>query len=235
MATPVSNPCAIPYSSDAKTLRVMRLHLSDDQCRMFALLCLSASAITYPICDEQSGLLAKELSVKIRRRRESSFRSSGVKRSPRDAFSVCQVSILFSFFTSSSLGFTTCAAVESWNAAFGWHTVVTYAPLARNATYWSLVVTPCRFVPQELVRTTVLGVTMPRLRQCRSWVKVIKFPYCSICPLLNFNGFFAVSFSRSLDRNFALRSLSSLVFAKVSSARIRVSSVCTPMIPNPFS
>jgi hypothetical protein len=114
MATLVSNPCAILYSFDAKTVRVMRLHMSDDQCRMFALSYLSTSAIIYPICDEQLGLLAKELSVKIRRQRESSKR---IKQSPRDAFSVCQVRILFSFFTSSSPGFTTCVAVESLYAA----------------------------------------------------------------------------------------------------------------------
>src|SRR6266568_8695391 len=54
IAAPVSNPWAIPYSSDAKTLRVTRLHLIDDQWTILALLFLSASAITKPIWDERS-------------------------------------------------------------------------------------------------------------------------------------------------------------------------------------
>ena len=49
---PVSKPWAIPYNSDASMLQVMCLYFVDDQCKMFALLCLSVSTMTYPIYDE---------------------------------------------------------------------------------------------------------------------------------------------------------------------------------------
>ena len=129
---------------------------------MFAWSCLSASAITYPICEEQSGLLVKE-SVNINRRGESSVRSRGTKRSPRDSFSICQVSLLLSFLMSSSLGSVTCAAVERSKAASGWQTVAIYAPLARSATYWAFVVTPFLFTLRELVKSIFTVDTVPRL------------------------------------------------------------------------
>ena len=94
--------------------------------------------------------------------------------------------------------------VESWYTASGWHAMAIYAPLAYSATYWSLAFTPFHFILQELVRTTILGFTLPKLQQCYSWVRVMDFPFCSISPLLNFNGLFTVSFSYSLDRNCAL-------------------------------
>ena len=49
ITAPVLNPWAIPYSSDAKTLRVTHLHLINNQWRILALLFLSVSAITKPI------------------------------------------------------------------------------------------------------------------------------------------------------------------------------------------
>src|SRR5438045_3640618 len=54
IAAAVLNPWAIPYSSDARMLRVTHLHLIDDQWSMLALLSLSASTITKPIWDERS-------------------------------------------------------------------------------------------------------------------------------------------------------------------------------------
>ena len=43
---PMSNPWAIPYSSEARTLLVTRLHLVDDQWRIFARPVSSASTKT---------------------------------------------------------------------------------------------------------------------------------------------------------------------------------------------
>ena len=37
MTAPMSNPCAISYSSIAKTLRIILLHFIKDQCMIFAL------------------------------------------------------------------------------------------------------------------------------------------------------------------------------------------------------
>jgi hypothetical protein len=156
---PVSKPWAIPYSSNTCMLRVMRLHFIDDQCKMFALLCLSVSTITYPICDEWSGLFAKEESVNTSSHSKSGARFRGTNRSPLVALSVCQSRRLFSFSISPFWGFVTCATADKSNAASGCDTVATYAPLARSATYWSFVVTLFRLMPLELVRSVVSGET----------------------------------------------------------------------------
>jgi hypothetical protein len=100
----VSKPWAIPYNSDTSTLRVMRLHFVDDQCKMFALSCLSVSTMTYPICDEWSRLFAKEESVNTSSRSESGARFRGTNRSPLVALSVCQSRRLLSFSISPFWG-----------------------------------------------------------------------------------------------------------------------------------
>jgi hypothetical protein len=48
----ISNLWAIPYSSEASTLRVTLLHFIKDQCIILALSVLSASAMTKLICDK---------------------------------------------------------------------------------------------------------------------------------------------------------------------------------------
>ena len=97
---PVSKPWAIPYNSDASTLRVMRLHFVEDQCKMFALSCLSVSTMTYPICDEWSGLFAKEESVNTSSRSESGVRFRGTNRSPLVASSICQSRCVYNYITT---------------------------------------------------------------------------------------------------------------------------------------
>ena len=159
IAAPVSNPWAIPYSSDAKTLRVTRLHLIDDQWTILALLFLSVSAITKPIWDERSQLLAKDESVKIINLRESLLVSSCTKRSPLEGLSICHCSRLLSCFACSSFGLTTCAANERSKAASGWQTVAMQAPLALWAMYWSFGVAALRTSPLELVRSMAFMVT----------------------------------------------------------------------------
>ena len=81
IVAPVSNPWAIPYSLDAKTLHVTRLHLIDDQWRMLALLSLSVNVIIKPIWEDRSWLLAKDESVKIINLKESLLVLSWTKRS----------------------------------------------------------------------------------------------------------------------------------------------------------
>jgi hypothetical protein len=115
----VSKLWAIPYNSDASTLRVIRLHFVDDQYKMFVLSCLSVSTIIYPICDEWSGLLAKEESVNTSSHRESAARFRGTNRSPLVALSVCQSKRLLSFSISPFWGFITCATADKLNAASG--------------------------------------------------------------------------------------------------------------------
>lgn len=64
MTAPMLNPCAIPYSSAAKTLRVTHLHLIKDQCMIFTLLVASARQIIKLICNDISLLFANEKPVK---------------------------------------------------------------------------------------------------------------------------------------------------------------------------
>ena len=64
MTALMSNSCAIPYSSLAKTLRITRLYFIKDKCMIFALLAALARQITWPICVEMSLLFANEESIK---------------------------------------------------------------------------------------------------------------------------------------------------------------------------
>jgi len=123
IAAPVLNPWAIPYSLDAKTLCVTRLHLIDDQWRILALLSLSISVITKPIWDKRSWLFAKDKSVKIINLRESLLVLSCTKRSPLEGLLICHYSRLLSCFACSSFGLMTCAANKRLKAASSWQTV----------------------------------------------------------------------------------------------------------------
>ena len=80
----VSNPQAIPYSSDAKTLHITHLHLINNQWRMLALLSLSISIMIKPIWEDRLQLLIKNKSIKIISLRESLFISSQIKQSPQE-------------------------------------------------------------------------------------------------------------------------------------------------------
>jgi hypothetical protein len=59
------------YSSEANTLLVTLLHSIKDQCTILALFIKSASAITKPIWDDRSLLLANKESVNTRSYRVS--------------------------------------------------------------------------------------------------------------------------------------------------------------------
>jgi hypothetical protein len=97
---------------------------------MFALSSESTSAITYLIWDDKSEILAKETFVKI-----TSFNGNlvfkGMNQSLHIVFLFCHFNRLFNFCSSSFIRFITWAATERSYVAFGWHTVMMYAPLAR--------------------------------------------------------------------------------------------------------
>ena len=63
IAVLISNPWAMPYNSEARTLRVILLHLTELQWMILAWFVASVNVMTYPICDERSLLFAKDASV----------------------------------------------------------------------------------------------------------------------------------------------------------------------------
>src|SRR6266700_3345016 len=119
ITAPVSNPWAILYSSDAKTLRVTCLHLMDNQWRMLALLSLFISVIIKPIWEDRLWLLAKDESVKIISLRESLLVLSWMKRSPWEGLLICHCNYLLSCLVCSSFGLMTCAVKERSKAVSG--------------------------------------------------------------------------------------------------------------------
>ena len=126
----VLNPQAILYNSDAKTLRITRLYLIDNQQRILALLSLSISVITKPIQDKRLQLFTKNKSVKIINLRESLLVLSCIKQSPLEGLLICYYSRLLSCFACSSFGLITCAINKRLKAASSWQTVAIQAPLA---------------------------------------------------------------------------------------------------------
>jgi hypothetical protein len=85
IAAAISNPWVIAYSSEANTLRVARLHLTEDQWRILALLLPSVSVIENPIWLDRSLLSANDESVKATSRSE--LFSSRSKCNPLTGFS----------------------------------------------------------------------------------------------------------------------------------------------------
>ena len=121
IAAPASNPWAIVYSSEARTLYITLLYLIDDQWSILVLLSLSERTITKPICNKRSWLLANKASIKT-----ISFRdwvSSRTKCSPLVGLLSCYWSLLFSCFACSSFRLITCTAKERSNTASGCDTV----------------------------------------------------------------------------------------------------------------
>ena len=127
---------------------------------MFALLDTSVSTITKPICEERSLLLAKEASVNASSCRELTSSLTYVR--PRSGLSFCHLIRLLRAVTSLFKGVVTWAAKDKSKDASGWHIDAIYAPLARCATYCSLVVRAWRTLPLELV--VVAGLLSMRLR-----------------------------------------------------------------------
>jgi hypothetical protein len=60
IAAPILKPWAIVYNSEASTLLVILLHLTEDQWTIFTLFNESASTKTYPICNKKSLLFANK-------------------------------------------------------------------------------------------------------------------------------------------------------------------------------
>ena len=123
---PMLKPVAILYISEARTLRVTLLHFVEDQCIMFPLslyrdavpsASLLTRAITKPIWELRSRLLAKELSTKTINL--AVFKSIRTFRSLREGFFICQSKHLFNIVQSSLLGFYACAATERLKDASG--------------------------------------------------------------------------------------------------------------------
>ena len=121
IAAPTLNPWAIMYSSDARMLYIILLHLMDNQWMILALFLPSMSVMTNSICDERSWLFAKEASVKT-----MSFKdvmSSHTKQRPFKGLSNYHCICLLSAFVSCLFRLMTWAANDKLNAASGWLTV----------------------------------------------------------------------------------------------------------------
>ena len=130
----ISKPSTIAYNSEASTLLVTLLHLTEVQCNTFAWLS-SESTMMVPICDERSLLFANEASVKTSSL--SLLLSSGTNFRPLARLSICYYSRLFRSLILLSLGLITYAANERLKDDSGWQTNAIYAPLARYITYCS--------------------------------------------------------------------------------------------------
>jgi hypothetical protein len=94
----MSNPCTIPSNSEAKTLRVILLHLTETQYMILALFLAFAATKRALICDKRSLLLAKAASVKTRSCKV--FLSSYINYKPLEEFSICYYKRLFSAYIS---------------------------------------------------------------------------------------------------------------------------------------
>ena len=147
------------------------MHLVEDQWRIFARPEASASTRTYPIWEDKSLLFANDASVKARRR--SDVLSRVTNRNPLAEFSICYRIRLFRFIISFFVGSTVWTATERSYTASGWYTDAIYAPLARWATYWSLIERSWRTAPLILVIVVLFLLTVLRFLHCRTYVNVI--------------------------------------------------------------
>ena len=109
------------------------------------------------------------------------------------------------------------------------------APLTRQAIYQSFIFIVLRVSPRELVRSIGFTITGLRFQAWRSQVSLIRLPSQVIRPLLNLIRFYLVNYSRGFIKNLASYSSVSLVSVKVQSAKKRVLSIQSLIIPRPFN
>ena len=157
--TPVSNPQAILYSSDTKTLHITRLHLINNQQRILALLSLSTSIIIKPIQKNRSWLLAKDKSIKIINLKKSLLILSQTKWSLQEGLLIYHYSYLLSCFACFSFGLMIYIIKKRLKIVSSWQTVVIQAPLALQAMYQSFNIAALQTSPLELVRSIAFTVT----------------------------------------------------------------------------
>ena len=135
---------------------------------------------------------------------------------PRSKLSNCYFKRLFRALISSSESSWCYIAIKRSNEASGWHVVARQAPRARCSRYSSVRVSDLVFISWSF---------FPQPFQTRT----ISSPSVRKMPPLKINRVSSESVSTSLALSLAFSSSSCLSFIKLSSLKIKVSSVYIPI------
>ena len=172
------------------------------------------SMISQPSCKLKSLLLANEPSINIKS--FIRYRSNGIYLMPRSKLSSCYFKRLFRALISSSEGSQYYITIERSNEASGQHIVARQALRARCSRYSSIRVSDLIFTSQSFFSQPFQ-------------TRTISSPSVRKMPLLKINRVSSESVSTSLALSLAFSSSSCSSFIKLSSLKIKVSSVYIPI------